>query len=91
MKKETTELPAPMLLTVTQARRKKRDLEMLTDYVGLLKEDPTRSRLAVNDHLMRKYEISSNSGYYTALKRALADSDTPRKIVADYNRLQGIK
>ncbi len=90
MKKETTELPAPMLLTATQAKRKRRDLEMLTYYVSILEKKPDTARTAIYEHLMRKYDITYST-VWLSLKRALADSDTPRKIVADYNRLQGIK
>lgn len=91
MRREIAELPAPTLLTVSQIKRRKRDLRMLENYVELLREDPTRSRMAVNDYLMRKFQMASLSGFHSAIKRALADGGTPVSLVAEYKRLQKIK
>ena len=91
MKRDLAELPAPMLLTVSQLKRRKRDLRMLENYVELLREDPMRSRMAVNEYLMRKFHMASLSGFHSAIKRAIADGDTPVSLVAEYKRLQKIK
>ncbi len=91
MRRDLAELPAPMLLTVSQLKRKRRDLKMLEDYVALLRENPMRSRMAVNDYLMQRYHMASLSGFHSAIKRALADGDTPAALVAEYKRLQKIK
>ena len=55
----------------TEFARKKRlrNIEMWKEYERLMEERMDRSRTLLKDYLKEKYDIHSDSGYYSALEQ----------------------
>ena len=81
-----TTIPAPSVLTDAQRKKKERDLAMLGELNELMKAKPGRARTPVIRYLMAKYDLSSLSGFYSAVLRTVEDPDTPKELVSDYQK-----
>ncbi|MDE5976092.1 MAG: hypothetical protein K2G69_06055 [Muribaculaceae bacterium] len=85
---QTTTQRGPALLTPAMEARKRRNRELLEDYVRLMDEAPDRSRTPVRAHLMKRHGIPTVAGYYYALQSALDDGDTPVGLKEGWRRHQ---